>query len=85
LESNNGLSDSDFDYCVEALYKTKKGAYFLAGEGGAKTRYVQICGNAGCEGHGIFVLTEAEALSWLEDHNGTAEIVKYFKDNIEEA
>jgi len=70
----------------EAGYKTTKGAYFIAGEGGAMTGYARSCGtNSTCEGSGIRVLSEAEAMEWLENHAGTEALEQYFNDKIEEA
>lgn len=69
----NDLPRGDFHCIDEALYRTKKGAFFLAGHGGALTKYAQPCGNCGtCGGDGIFPLSEAEAREWMEQHS-TAE------------
>lgn len=85
-EWDNGRFTSDFGYCEEALYKTKKGAYFIAGEGGAMTGYARPCGtNSTCGGSDIRVLSEAEAMAWLEEHDGTEASEGYFGDKIEEA
>lgn len=41
----------DFNHIDESLYRTKKGRYFLAGEGGAMTHYSRSCGdNSWCGG-----------------------------------
>ncbi|HHT9136441.1 MAG TPA: hypothetical protein ACFYEK_04260 [Candidatus Wunengus sp. YC60] len=85
-EWSNGKFTSDFGHCAEALYKTKKGAYFIAGEGGAMTGYARSCGtNSTCGGSGIRVLTEVEAMEWLENHEGTEALEQYFGDKIDEA
>src|SRR3990172_2422569 len=50
-EWDNGMYGNDFGRCEEALYRTKKGAYFIAGEGGAMSRYARSCGsNSTCGG-----------------------------------
>ena len=67
-----------FDACDEALYKTKSGAYFLAGSGGAKSKYAETYGNGTSEGHGLQVITEEEAIEWLERHDGTEVLEQYF-------
>jgi len=76
---------NDFHYFDEALYKTPRGRFFLAGEGGAMTKYAQSCGgNAYCGGSGIIPLTETEALSWAESSDMDAdEIAEMF--NVAEA
>lgn len=76
----------DLEYCEEALYRTPKGAYFIFGRGGAMTKYAHQCGsNSTCGGAGIEVLTEVEAMSWLEEHDGSDALIKFFADKIEEA
>ena len=82
---SNGLSVSDFGHVKETLYVTKKGAYFLAGSGGAMTKYAKTIGNMMCDGEGIEPLTEKEALVWLESHDETDAIERYFSDMIEDA
>lgn len=78
-EYTNGLSYSDFHHFDEALYRTKKGAFFLAGHGGALTKYSQPCGDNGtCGGDGIFPLSEAEAREWMEQHASAEEYEAVF-------
>ncbi len=77
---------NDFGRCEESLYITKKGSYFLAGSGGALSKYARSCGqNSTCGGSGIEPLGKKEAIQWLEDHEGTKAIEEYFKADIEEA
>lgn len=67
---------SDFRYWEERLYKTKKGAWFLYGEGGAMSRWSVDCdGNDRGPGSGLRVLTEAEALSWCEGNDVDADTI----------
>jgi hypothetical protein len=77
---SNGLCVSDFSNSVERLYKTNKGAFFLAGQGGAFSRW----GDNSNAGEGIDAMSEAEALNWCEEHNVDADVIEeHF--NIEEA
>ena len=77
---------SDFRYISEGLYKTKNGNYFLAGQGGPASKYAQSCGsNSMSGGSQITPLHQFEAIEWLEDHNGTEAIEKYFSGEVEEA
>jgi hypothetical protein len=71
------LSSTDFRHWNETLYKTKKGAYFLAGYGGPMTRWAVPSGdgNGRCGSKGIRVLSEADARYWVE---------KYANDKYEE-
>ena len=82
---DNGCYGNDFNACEESLHKTKKGNYFIAGSGGPMSRYAVSCGTNTTSGSwDIRVISKAEAISWLESHNGTEAIEKYFADEIEE-
>lgn len=85
-EWENGDSLGDIHYLEEKLYRTPRGAYFLVGEGGAATAYAQrIEGNSWADGGDICALTEAEAISWLEEHGGTEALMENFPEALEEA
>ena len=77
----------DLGYWSEELYRTQKGNWFLAGEGGAMTRYARSVGqNEIGGGSAIIPLTRGKALSWLEAHTSDSESYeKYFTDVLEEA
>jgi hypothetical protein len=76
-EAASGLGNSDFKHWYEELYRTKKGAYFLAGYGGPMTRWASACQGGGWSGSkGIRVLTEQEAREWVERYeNGQYEAI----------
>jgi hypothetical protein len=60
---------SDLRHWSETLYRTKNGAYFLAGGGGPMTRWSRPCEGGGRSGStGIQVLSEQEAREWVEKH-----------------
>ncbi|KAJ49379.1 hypothetical protein BD780_003494 [Clostridium tetanomorphum] len=80
----NGLGSSDFRYLFEELYRTKKGQYFLYGEGGPMTKYSESAGNSSWGISTIIPLTDEEAYEWLEENGKSESIEKYFKDLIEE-
>jgi len=77
----------DFSAWYEALYITKKGNYFLYGEGGPRTRYGRIVSsNSMGGGSEIIPLSEEEAFAWLQEHDIDVEVIeKYFGDMLEEA
>lgn len=76
---NNGLPYSDFNYLEESLYKKKTGEFFLAGNGGAMTKYAHHCADrTSCGGEGIFPLTEDRAKLWAEKHMTTEKYIKTF-------
>lgn len=83
-EYYNGLSEIDFSYFREGLYITKKGAYFMAGSGGALSKYRERNGRDSWCGEGIRVVDKDEALAWCEKYNLIEEIENYFGDMIEE-
>lgn len=83
---DNGLGHSDFNFVDETLYKTKKGKYFVHGEGGAMTDYGKnTWGNARCAGEDILPLSTQEAIALLEKYNAHEVLLSEFSDYIEEA
>lgn len=81
----NGLSYTDFGYFYETLYRTKKGNWFLHGEGGPLTKYSRNVGNMKTGGDDIIPINENQVIQWLEQYNKTTELEKYFRDELEEA
>ncbi len=82
---HNNLGRGDFNFLDEDLYRTKKGAWFIAGEGGARSKYAVYNGNFNAGGSDIETLSENEAYEWLEAHEKTDIIEELFPDRIEEA
>jgi hypothetical protein len=82
---HNSFYGGDFQRCEESLYRTKKGAWFLAGEGGPMSKYARPVGNMTSGGEGLEPITPKEAQEWLEAKGFTAELEEYFSDQIEEA
>lgn len=82
---DNGMSRGDFGWCDEDIFVTKKGAYFVWGQGGALSRWSVPCGNNGqTGGANIEVLTAHEAREWCETHEVDADVIaEHFK--VEEA
>lgn len=70
----------DFQYFSEELYRTAKGQFFLAGEGGPMSMYARSIGNNTTSGsQELTLLTDSEALNWCEEHEIDAEtIAEYF-------
>ena len=66
-EASSDCGHGDFRYWEESLYRTPKGRYFVAGEGGPMSSWAKSCGqNSYSGGSGIRVLTEDEARTWVE-------------------
>jgi predicted DNA binding CopG/RHH family protein len=83
---DNGLSYSDFSFCEETLYKNTKGAYFLYGEGGARSKYgKQVESNNWSGGSSIEPMTAEEAQEWAEEHLTADEFETEFGEQEEAA
>jgi len=81
-----GLSRSDFRHWNEDLYRTKNGSWFIAGEGGALTKYArQVGSNASGAGEQIQPLTEDEVRDWMEKSENYNVLEEYFSDSIIDA
>jgi len=77
---------SDFSWWAGTVYRTPRGAYFLAGEGHAASRFAESLGNSSYgSGAGIQPLTVREALGLAEQHADTDTIERYFGEQIEDA
>jgi hypothetical protein len=69
LVARNTTSSKDFyDWCDETLYRTANGAWFLVGEGYARSRWASIApdGMRGPGGPTLQVVDAFEARDWLE-------------------
>jgi hypothetical protein len=83
---SNDYSCRDFHWCCETLYKTRKGAYFVHGEGGAMSPWSRSCGdNSWSGGEGTDLLTAEDARLWLEEKGLTQALERWFADSIEDA
>lgn len=86
---DNGLGYSDFRNCSETLYVTKKGNFFLEGEGGPMTRWATSYGggNSYGSGSGLKEMSMDEVIEWLENHDGDDVLTEnpLFKDSLVEA
>ena len=80
----NGYSQSDFKYLKETLYLTKKGAYFIHGDGGALTAYSETYGNSSCGAERLIAISEDEAKGWAMENLEPNEYTSIFGE-VEEA
>lgn len=79
IGSYSRSNPSDFSYIDESLYRTKKGRFFIAGEGGAMTRYAESGSDGTWWGaSGICVLDDGEALDWCESRGIDPDIVEQY-------
>jgi hypothetical protein len=69
----------DFAAWEEALYRTKKGQYFITGSGGPMSKYAVSIGNNTTSGSSeLWLVDEKEAKSWLEEHGSVEEYENEF-------
>lgn len=76
---------ADFHYCDLDLFLTKKGQFFVVGEGGAHSRFAEKSGDAYVGGRGLQLVSYTEALEYAESRysDATPKIIEKFFD-IEE-
>lgn len=76
---SNDCPRNDFHFWEEDLYRTKSGAYFLHGQGGAASRYAESAGqNSWCGGEKIIPLPPEQAREWAEEMLGAEEYAEIF-------
>ncbi len=87
IHSYSFSNPRDFNYVNETLYQTPRSkVFFLAGEGGANTKYrVAVGQNEWSGGEKICPLTKEQALEWAETYMDGDDIERYFGDMIEDA
>ena len=81
--SRSGISRSDFTYWDAAIYRTPRGRWFLAGDGGPASIFAESVGNGTIGGSGIIPISDGESLRYLEDVGATDALERFF--TIEEA
>ncbi len=65
-----GFSRNDFEWEDTQLWLTPRGMYFIAGEGGARSRWAERLGQNGCgPGEGLEAITIDEAKQLVEKHS----------------
>jgi len=77
----------DFSHWSAELYMTPRSKnYFLAGEGGAMTRFARHCADgSSCGGSKLIPIGREDALEWAERYLDNDTIEEYFSDEIEDA
>lgn len=77
---------TDFSWWQAGLYRTpKSGRYFLAGRGGAMSRYGRpLERNSRCGGERIDPMSEAEAFAWAQEYLDPEAVEAAFSHLIED-
>lgn len=76
---------SDFRWEETDLFLTPKGAWFLAGRGGAMSRWAEREGTGWTDGEGIQPISAATAQRLLEQCNEIDLLEQYFGASLEDA
>ncbi|MCE6968049.1 hypothetical protein [Cereibacter sphaeroides] len=84
-EMTSRYSQSDFNYYEEALYLTDNGAYFLAGEGGPRSKYAVQFDRTYSSGSSIIPLSKQEAFEWAQENLTPEEVESEFSADIQDA
>lgn len=67
---DNGCEPGNFDYCVERLYRSRAGKYYLHGIGGAATRWCRSLPDGWTTGgEDVERLDEADVRRWIVDRD----------------
>lgn len=72
------LWKGDYHYFREELYRTKKGTYFIYGEGGALSCYARYYNGTATGGEAFQILSEEGAREWAEKKLSAEEYCKIF-------
>jgi hypothetical protein len=81
--SSNGHNTQAVGYYEEGLYRTVRGAWFLAGRGNARSSYARCYGNDNWgAGQRVTPFTAAEAQAWLEEHGEVEALEEHFGDSL---
>lgn len=85
--SQNTADRRDLSYLRETLYKTGNGAYFLAGEGGAQTKYAKsVAGGSLSGGQQLREMSDSTAFEWCQESQIEAEVIlDEFPERVEKA
>ncbi|MGI6784389.1 MAG: hypothetical protein ACOX5A_09225 [Aminivibrio sp.] len=75
----------DLHHVFEGLYQTRKGNFFLHGEGGAGSPYGESQGNESWGSSRIIPMSREEAFNWAQVHLVPGEFEGVFGDLIEDA
>lgn len=74
-----GSGMNDFNFIAEELFRSPHGRYFIAGRGGAHTKYAEeIDTNSTCGGSDIVPVDEDEARNWMETHAAADDYIAAF-------
>ncbi|RCW23172.1 hypothetical protein DFR48_10741 [Ciceribacter lividus] len=74
----NDSDRGDFRYEVTSLYRTPRGRFFVAGHGGAMTRWAQPVQGGQAGGKGLHPVSTAEAREFAEQYADEDMVARFF-------
>jgi hypothetical protein len=83
--ASSGHYTTDFAYWEESIYRTPRGRWFVAGEGGPMSRYSRSRGNETSGSEDIKPLDDKQAQEWLEHYGKPEQVEQYFAAAISDA
>lgn len=75
---HNGFPRNDFRWVFEGLYKTKKGRFFIEGDGGPMSKYAQSSGDGITGSTDLYLISAEEAMEWGEEHMSISDYEEAF-------
>ena len=75
----------DFHKFSETLYRTRRGRWFLVGEGNAASPYSARFADGRGPGKRVVPFSDEEAREWMESREKYDALEAYFADSIEDA
>ena len=82
---SKGYDTRSFSYYEEGLYRTTRGAWFLAGRGNGLSPYARPFGDMWGPGERITPMSEQDARGWLEAHEEVDVLEVHFGDQVVDA
>jgi len=84
-QGGNSYPMSDFKCTIETLYRTKRGAWFLVGEGGGMSKYRRRVGGMWGWGEELRPLSTDEVVEWLEAEGECDILERDFPNAVQDA
>lgn len=74
----SGEFQGDFDFEITGLYRTPRGRFFLAGHGGARSRWSRPVQRSCTGGEGLMPIGHRVARDFAEQNADDATVAEYF-------
>ena len=79
VSTGGGSRPMDYGWWRETLYVTEQGEFFIAGEGGALSKYRRaVGGGEWSPGDEIIAMTKDKVLNWCKENNIKPDVISEF-------